>query len=251
MGTIGREFGSSSRRIVALLLPFDTPGTAPAGHPFGTRRIGAHVGSAATVRACLSRSCCRLLLWSLPSGASRSGYARSNANSAPSDRHCVGRPPRPSPPTTSCARPIGSVNVRLLSSRMPVCAWVDAPGRGPRTRTDVGSIDTWEISAAANCSSSSSLPFSCWDPTSCPMPPGRSAEPSTRSGEYLADFSVKCAKRCKSRCGPPSRPRPTCSIRSNRPATDAIKTPVDDADPPLPSTSDGDDDSDDPPAPDA
>lgn len=34
-------------------------------------------------------------------------------------------------------------------------------------------------------------------------------------------------------------------------ATDAIKTPVDDADPPLPSTSDGDADSDDPPAPDA
>ena len=33
-------------------------------------------------------------------------------------------------------------------------------------------------------------------------------------------------------------------------ATDAIKTPVDDADPPLPSTSDGDADSDDPPAPD-
>ena len=31
----------------------------------------------------------------------------------------------------------------------------------------------------------------------------------------------------------------------------AIKTPLDDADPPLPSTSDGDDDSDDPPAPDA
>jgi len=34
-------------------------------------------------------------------------------------------------------------------------------------------------------------------------------------------------------------------------ATDAMKTPVDDADPPLPSTSDGDADSDDPPAPDA
>ena len=34
-------------------------------------------------------------------------------------------------------------------------------------------------------------------------------------------------------------------------ATDAIKTPVDDADPPLPSTSDGDADSDDPPVPDA
>ena len=34
-------------------------------------------------------------------------------------------------------------------------------------------------------------------------------------------------------------------------ATDAIKTPVDDADPPLSSTSDGDADSDDPPAPDA
>ena len=34
-------------------------------------------------------------------------------------------------------------------------------------------------------------------------------------------------------------------------ATDAIKTPVDDADPPLPSTSDGDADSDDPPAPEA
>ena len=34
-------------------------------------------------------------------------------------------------------------------------------------------------------------------------------------------------------------------------ATDAIKTPVDNADPPLPSTSDGDADSDDPPAPDA
>ena len=34
-------------------------------------------------------------------------------------------------------------------------------------------------------------------------------------------------------------------------ATDAIKTPVDDVDPPLPSTSDGDADSDDPPAPDA
>ena len=34
-------------------------------------------------------------------------------------------------------------------------------------------------------------------------------------------------------------------------ATAAIKTPVDDADPPLPSTSDGDADSDDPPAPDA
>ena len=34
-------------------------------------------------------------------------------------------------------------------------------------------------------------------------------------------------------------------------ATDAIRTPVDDADPPLPSTSDGDADSDDPPAPDA
>ena len=34
-------------------------------------------------------------------------------------------------------------------------------------------------------------------------------------------------------------------------ATNAIKTPVDDADPPLPSTSDGDADSDDPPAPDA
>lgn len=34
-------------------------------------------------------------------------------------------------------------------------------------------------------------------------------------------------------------------------ATDAIKTPVDDADPPLPSTSDGDADSDDPPAPDS
>ena len=34
-------------------------------------------------------------------------------------------------------------------------------------------------------------------------------------------------------------------------ATDAIKTPVDDADPPLPSTSDSDADSDDPPAPDA
>ena len=34
-------------------------------------------------------------------------------------------------------------------------------------------------------------------------------------------------------------------------ATDAIKTPVDDTDPPLPSTSDGDADSDDPPAPDA
>ena len=34
-------------------------------------------------------------------------------------------------------------------------------------------------------------------------------------------------------------------------ATDAIKTPIDDADPPLPSTSDGDADSDDPPAPDA
>ena len=34
-------------------------------------------------------------------------------------------------------------------------------------------------------------------------------------------------------------------------ATDAIKTPVDDADPPQPSTSDGDADSDDPPAPDA
>ena len=34
-------------------------------------------------------------------------------------------------------------------------------------------------------------------------------------------------------------------------ATDAIKTPVDDADPPLPSTSDGDADSDDPPALDA
>ena len=34
-------------------------------------------------------------------------------------------------------------------------------------------------------------------------------------------------------------------------ATDAIKTPVDDADPPLPSPSDGDADSDDPPAPDA
>jgi hypothetical protein len=32
-------------------------------------------------------------------------------------------------------------------------------------------------------------------------------------------------------------------------AADAIKTPLDDADPPLPSTSDGDDDSDDPPAP--
>ena len=151
------EFGSSSRRIVALLLPFDTPGTAPAGHPFGTRRIGAHVGSAATVRACLSRSCCRLLPWSLPSGASRSGYARSNANSAPSDRHCVGRPPRPSPPTTSCASDRLGERA-LLSSRMPVCDWVDAPGRGPRTRTDVGSIDTWEISAAANCSSSSSLP---------------------------------------------------------------------------------------------
>mgnify|MGYP005658653677 FL=1 len=34
-------------------------------------------------------------------------------------------------------------------------------------------------------------------------------------------------------------------------AADAIKTPLDDADPPLPSTSDGDDESDDPPAPDA
>ena len=34
-------------------------------------------------------------------------------------------------------------------------------------------------------------------------------------------------------------------------AADAIKTPVDDADPPLPSTSDSDADSDDPPAPDA
>ena len=34
-------------------------------------------------------------------------------------------------------------------------------------------------------------------------------------------------------------------------ATDAFKTPVDNADPPLPSTSDGDADSDDPPAPDA
>ena len=34
-------------------------------------------------------------------------------------------------------------------------------------------------------------------------------------------------------------------------AADAIKTSLDDADPPLPSTSDGDDDSDDPPAPDA
>jgi len=35
-------------------------------------------------------------------------------------------------------------------------------------------------------------------------------------------------------------------------AADALKTPLDDVDPPLPSTSDGgDDDSDDPPAPDA
>ena len=34
-------------------------------------------------------------------------------------------------------------------------------------------------------------------------------------------------------------------------ASDTIKTPLDDADPPLPSTSDGDDDSDYPPAPDA
>ena len=34
-------------------------------------------------------------------------------------------------------------------------------------------------------------------------------------------------------------------------AADATKTPLDDADPPLPSTSGGEDDSDDPPAPDA
>ena len=34
-------------------------------------------------------------------------------------------------------------------------------------------------------------------------------------------------------------------------ATDTIKTPLDDTDPPLPSTSDGNADSDDPPAPDA
>jgi len=34
-------------------------------------------------------------------------------------------------------------------------------------------------------------------------------------------------------------------------AADAIKTPLDEADPPPPSTPDGDDDSDDPPAPDA
>ena len=34
-------------------------------------------------------------------------------------------------------------------------------------------------------------------------------------------------------------------------AVDLVKTPLDDADPPLPSTSDGDDDSDYPPAPDA
>ena len=34
-------------------------------------------------------------------------------------------------------------------------------------------------------------------------------------------------------------------------AADAIKIPLDDADPPLPSTCDGDDASDDPPAPDA
>lgn len=37
----------------------------------------------------------------------------------------------------------------------------------------------------------------------------------------------------------------------NQAAADATKTPLDDADPPLPSTSGGEDDSDDPPAPDA
>ena len=95
-------------------------------HPFGARRIGAHVGSAATVRVPLSLLLPALAVI-LALGSLTVGLRTVEADSAPSDRHCVGRPPRPSPPTTSCARPIGSVNVRLRRSTMPVCAWVDAP----------------------------------------------------------------------------------------------------------------------------